>query len=233
MCVPEIPNEMDYAYDGYNNVTTEETYDWGPVGNRGPRIRRVTRTFLTSSAYTDKHIFDRLSSETVADGSNVAGAKTEYFYDDYSQFSLTARSGTIPGWTDPASNTRALLTSVRRYRDASNFVTEQLKYDVLGNLIEKVDALQHSTPIDFSDNFCTLVSGTCTNTSSHNSFAFPTRVTNALNQYTTTKYNFDTGLPVVTADLRGFETRTTYDLLNRTTSLPSPTENKRRTRTTM
>jgi hypothetical protein len=113
--------------------------------------------------------FKRVASKTLtainpATGSSAAQGKTEYSYDDYS---VTDRGTGVPNHTHSTTATgRGNLTKTRVYKDASNYLETQMKYDNLGNLIETIDPLSHSTTIDFTDNF--------TDTSKNGSrFAFP------------------------------------------------------------
>ena len=87
----------------------------------------------------------------------------------------------------------------------NNYTTEHMKYDELGNVVEKIDPLGYSTLITYTDSFCTLdSSGNCTNTTSHNTYAFPTVVTNALSQATYADFDYNTGLQTRSKNVRGF-----------------------------
>src|SRR5207249_3909696 len=96
----------------------------------------------------------------------------------------------------------------------NNFVSEHLKYDSVGNVVEKDDPLNHATLIDFTDNF--------TDSTNRNTFAYPKKVTNPLSQFATSKYDFQTGLVKEVANLRSQTTTTAYDLMNRITSITEP-----------
>jgi RHS repeat-associated protein len=195
-------NRVDYSYDDYNNVTGETYYDYD-----GTKLGYKTRTFNTSTGQRK----DLLASEILYKPDDTVAAKAEYSYDEYS---LTSRSN-VPGHNGNTSNSgRGNLTTIKRYKDANNYTTEHLHYDSVGNVVEKVDPLGYSTVIDYTDDY--------TDSTDHHTFAYPTVVTNALNQSTHATYNYDTGLPVQTTDLRGYSTTTTYDLMNRVTSITEP-----------
>src|SRR5438094_849826 len=81
---------------------------------------------------------------------------------------------------------------------------------LLGNPVATTDPRGFTTQTDFTNYFMDDVN--------RYSYAFPKTVTNALNQTTTTKYEFNTSLPVLNTDLRGYTTAMTYDLMNRMTS---------------
>jgi hypothetical protein len=51
----------------------------------------------------------------------------------------------------------------------------------VGNVVETINGLNHSTLIDFTDNF--------SDGQNRNTFAFPTKVTNPLGQFTRSKYD--------------------------------------------
>jgi YD repeat-containing protein len=175
----------------------------------GTRVRRITREYLGGTTCSINRICNKIANEKVFEGNGTTQvAQTDYVYDEYS---LTVRSGSPPGHDGSSSQSgRANLTTVKRYKTSSTYTVEHFKYDNLGNMIEQIDPLNRSTLIDFTDNF--------TDTSQNGStFAFPKRVTNALSQYTQTKYDFNTGLPKVSTNLRGYDTTTVYDIMNRVT----------------
>src|SRR5207244_2411737 len=77
-------------------------------------------------------------------GNFVLQGKTLYTYDEYT---LTARSG-VPNHTgNTSAAARGNLTTVKRYKDGTNFVTEHMHYDSVGNVVQKEDALNHSSSI--------------------------------------------------------------------------------------
>jgi hypothetical protein len=107
------------------------------------------------SAYTTiASSFKRVASKTLtainpATGSSAAQGKTEYSYDDYS---VTDRGTGVPNHIHSTTATgRGNLRKTRVYKDASNYLETQMKYDNPGNLIETIDPLSHSTTIDFTD----------------------------------------------------------------------------------
>ena len=160
------------AYDSDNRPTQEKVYEWG-TGQTLVLQKDITYTTISG-------IHRRVASETLtatnpANDSWTTQGKTEYFYDDYS---LTDRGSGVPNHTHSttasglrcaparmifnrrsikklrfqvrANTGRGNLTKVRKYKDASNYLETQMKYDNLGNLIETIDPLSHSTTIDFT-----------------------------------------------------------------------------------
>lgn len=101
-------------------------------------------------------------------------------------------------------------------------VTTNQQYDVVGNVLKSIDARRkpdgsgYETTFDFLDNFGSpdgdaqnstppaKLGGLC-------SYAFPTKVTNALGQITYTQYDYHTGLAVNSEDANGTVTAAHYD----------------------
>lgn len=212
------------TYDGNMNVTQEVLTDAATLP--GSVHTEKDFTYTTISGNYEQPASETLTATDPVTGNFILQGKTTYAYDENS--TLTARSG-VPNQNGNSSPTgRGNLTSVTKYINSGTSITEHMKYDSVGNIVQKLDGLGNATNIDFTDNFCTLISGTCTNTSPFQNtsyqaaYAYPTRVTNALSQSTTTKYDYYTGLPTVALDLRGNSTQTTYDLLNRAKTITEP-----------
>jgi hypothetical protein len=196
-----------FTYDDHNNVLSQT------AAEQGVNVRRVDRTFETSTAFTDAHIWDRRLSETLIQyPSQDQAARNEWQYDT---LSLIPRSGTIPGWVDPVSAPRANVTAVRKWLNTtgSYLVTTQ-QYDVLGNAVTVTDPGGHATQNDFTDRF--------TDSISRNSFAYSTKVTDASGFYAQSTYDFNTGLVKQTTDSLSRTTTTTYDLMDRPTQVNYP-----------
>jgi len=167
-----------FTYDDHNNVLSQTEAE------QGVNVRRVDRTFETSTAFTDAHIWDRRLSETLIQyPSQDQAARNEWQYDT---LSLIARSGTIPGWVDPVSAPRANVTAVRKWLNTtgSYLVTTQ-QYDISGNAVTVTDPGGHATQNDFTDRL--------TDSINRNSFAYPTKVTDASGFYAQSTYDFNTG----------------------------------------
>jgi RHS repeat-associated protein len=200
------------TYDSDNDVTQDKTTEWS-FGVPGPVVSQTDITYTAIATNYKKVATQTLSAINPATGSFSVQGKTEYFYDG---FTLTDRGSGVPSHTLSTSTTgRGNLTKTRVYKDATNYQETQMKYDNLGNLIETIDPLSHSTTVDFTDNF--------TDTSKNGSkFAFPKKVTNPLSQYATSKYDYNTGLVKEITNLRGYTTTTAYDLMGRITTITEP-----------
>ena len=99
-----------YQADSYTNITRTDEYDWGS-GSAGSLLRYTTRSYVTDNGYLDNRLLGLLVAETVFNPSNAVLAQTVREYDT---LSLTARSGTIPGWTSPGSAPRGLALPIPR-----------------------------------------------------------------------------------------------------------------------
>jgi RHS repeat-associated protein len=214
------PSARQLTYDTNMNLTQEMVTDW-QWGVTGARV--IYERDLTYASMTNCNInapgpgnFIKPSMETITaidptTGNFVQQGSTQYFYDE---FVLAANHYGAPNHNDSFPYNyycQGNLTTVRHYKDANNYVDEHMHYDNLGNMVQKVDPLSHTTNIDFTDNFADGIN--------RNTFAYPKTVTNALSQSSATKYDFKTGLPTQVTNLRGYNTITTYDLLNRVKSL--------------
>jgi RHS repeat-associated protein len=191
---------------------TESTQsDWGAAAAPPPPN-------LTKTIYTNDSSYPFVPTQVELQAWNgttyVTQGKTVFLYD---QYSLATVSGTVPNHhASPPYSSRLNLTTTRRHADASNYVEEHFHYDVLGNVVEQVDARGKSTTIVYTDNFGAV--------SNQYSYAYPTQVTNAENHHVYTAYNFDTGLPVAIQGARSSvnPTTMTYDLLNRAQTITEP-----------
>jgi YD repeat-containing protein len=214
-----LSSTKDVVYDTSNMNMLQEKLTEG-TGAAGQVKNQKDFTYTTITGNYTLPSQETLTAMDPVTGNFVLQGKTQFVYDEYT---LTTRS-TVPNHTGSTSQTnRGNLTTVKRYKDSTNFVAEHMRYDSVGNVVQKDDPLNHSTQIAYDDSFCTLNGSlNCTNTASHSTYAYPTIVTNALSQSTTGKYDYSTGLPTVATNPRGYSTKTKYDLMNRVTSITEP-----------
>ncbi|MEK6300444.1 MAG: RHS repeat-associated core domain-containing protein [Acidobacteriota bacterium] len=148
----------------------------------------------------------------------TALAKTEYEYDNYtaeggtnpSHAALAARNN-ISGHDDAVFSvsrlTRGNVTSVKRWIDESAFAATFLLYDVAGNVVKNKDALGKLTQFDFADRFGTPGDDEArgnlppSDLAGKTSFAFVTKVTDALGHEAYTQYDYNLGKPVNAEDV--------------------------------
>ena len=202
--------ELTYDSDGY--LIKEEVEVWRFNDQNPPVALQRDMTYTPATGVVKHLATETLKAINPANGNLEDQGKTEYVYDEYN---LTVRTGSVPNHNgDTSQNNRGNVTTIKRYQDATNFLTEHVKYDNLGNVIEQIDPLGHSTLLDWTDSFSDQVD--------RNSFAFLTETTNPLSQSATLTYDFNTGLVTDATNLRGYTTTTTYDVMNRGTSVMEP-----------
>ena len=65
--------ETTQTLDQYGNVTQMQLYNYGTPGSNtpGPLARTYTNTYLNSSNYTSRYIFNRMATSTVTDGTHT------------------------------------------------------------------------------------------------------------------------------------------------------------------
>jgi hypothetical protein len=94
--------------------------------------------------------------------------------------------------------------------DETKVTTTKIGYNQCGSLLWTKDALNHQTTIEYTDAFAEGVTG-------RNTFAYPTKITDAVGFFSTVAYNFDLGAVVETkgpppaGNTLGASTKTEYD----------------------
>jgi YD repeat-containing protein len=83
---------------------------------------------------------------------------------------------------------RANLSSLRRYdvNNTSQFTTTRRKYNTAGAVVSSKDALDHEVTISYADSFSD-------GNNSRNTLAYPTKITDPDNYWSSSIYNFDFG----------------------------------------
>jgi RHS repeat-associated protein len=201
--------ETDYGYDQYNNVIQKNEYDYGTSG-AGPLIRATATTYLTDPNYTGSavNLVSLPLSKMVGNGS-ATYSSTEFCYDGQ-----TSQAS----WCNSTSNVSALenyqsitgrLTSGQTYGTAfayrgnltlrnqwlstnSTWLSASAAYDIAGNTLSVTDPRLLTTTAVWSD--------------PNNTYAFPTSITNALNQTTSWAYDYYSGKPMNSKDPNGIST---------------------------
>jgi YD repeat-containing protein len=157
-------------------------------------VLRTTRsTYNMSSEYTNLHILGLASVKSLYDGDADNGgtlmSKLAFFYDE---------SGSIEGNDAPVQHdntnyssacvARANLSTVKRYdvTNTQNFTTTSSKYNTAGSVVSSTDAATHTVRISYADSFSD-------GNDTRNTLAYPTKITDPENYYSTSKYNFDFG----------------------------------------
>lgn len=156
------------------------------------------------------------TEQLVYDGADLVNpkARTTYEYDNYTA-GLTARndiSGHASRDAQPTFTasylTRGNVTAVTNWLLPSTQLTARNQYDIAGNVVSSTDPLNRTTSFDFSDRFGSPDSEARANTApallaGKQSYAFATKVTNALNQVAYSQFDYHLGKPVNGEDANG------------------------------
>lgn len=191
-CPTHIDNPnvtKEYGYDGSLLRTTTEQYAAGPSPNLGD--------------LNADHILDRLTDIVITDGSSTF--ETQYEYDNYTQGLATS------GATQhQAAGVRGNITAIKKMLNG-NPVTTRYQYDDAGNVVQVTDPLSNSSSYSYADNFaestCAPANGAAA--------VYPTTITNALNQKTTSSWNSCNGSAATITDVNSNKTSYGYDALGR------------------
>lgn len=224
---------VDYTYDEFNNVLTEEL-----KGFDGQIIRRVERTYLRSlngidyaglnrqiapannPNLFDTHLKSLILSENIKNKFNATESTSTYEYDNYSDDGLHGVLGqkTLPtNLHDPLFQgtqriQRGNVTSITRGAGTPEASTIYSQYDVLGNVTAIVGPLANQK--------------TETEYSSASQFTFPTQTKQFVSGgvsgnrvlISNRTYDFDTGLVITSTGFNGDTTTFQYnDQLDRLT----------------
>jgi len=225
---------VTYSYDQYNNPVSTTEYDYGTPnsGNWGAELRNTQTTYLTNgydtvngnSAASTIHIRRAPTDRKVYNGSGVYVAETQYSYDIPA---TTPASGTPTGYVTPTAArscspvpTGLCLGNVTTSQQWSSTLVQFLPttrtYDNLGNVLSVTDPNLNKTTYIYTDSFSTVQ----TLPSGESTSAFPTTVTNALNQTSTYEYDYYLGRPTSATDPNSITTGFAYvDPLDRLTQV--------------
>ena len=205
------------------NPTEVREFDYG-AGSPGALLRRTDYAYLHSGNqnYLNLNIVDKPTMVTVYDGSGTMAAKTVNEYDNYSHSGQAMQSSNAvqhDAGYGTTFTTRGNLTAVSKWRntDGALFTTTN-QYDDAGNVLSTIDPLGHQTSYSFTDSWASTA---CAPTGQ--AAIFPTRVTNAKGQYSTSQYDACTGLLASTTDINGNSTSFSYDFAGRPKQVLFPT----------
>ena len=211
------------------NVTAKREYDSAP-GQPGALLRQTATTWLhvnpvngidyTSTAV---HILNRKASDVVSDGANNVVAQTTYEYDNYS--TAMQPSGAVQHDSaylvsaSPLVTTRGSLTATKHWLNTNNsWLSTANTYDDAGNVVSTTDPKGNITGFSYADSWSNR---TCLPTGG-NGAAYATKITNALAQFSTRKYNSCSGTVASETDLNGKATTFSYDSMSRPTLTQYP-----------
>ena len=153
--------DTTYTTTGLPLITKD--YDWGS-GAIGALLRETDVTYTTIL-----NIQDRPTDILVKDGSGNRVAETQLGYD---QSTLTGTSGAPHhDYTNFSTSftTRGNPTTISKWVSGTTFLSTTNTYDDLGNLRSTTDAGNHTTNLDYTDNYNDGVN--------HGTLAFATTIT--------------------------------------------------------
>jgi YD repeat-containing protein len=169
-----------------------DTYQYW--GDAATVLRRSHIDYNLSSTYLNLRIVGLPSSQFLYDGSNNLMTRTDIQYDE----SGSVQYQSLPTQHDDSNYGsgfvagRANISSTRRY-DASNtsqYTTSSVQYNTAGSVIGATDPLNHVSTISYTDSF--------SDSTNHNTFAYPTTLTDADGYQSFLQYNFDFGAKTLT-----------------------------------
>jgi RHS repeat-associated protein len=228
-----LVSKQTFDYDQYNNQTDVYEYGFG-AGAPGPLIRRTHTSYLTTNPHQGNadyaadyniHIRNLPAQKIVYDASGNVRSQTDYIYDHYEVFAPVGRPGIVQHADTLHYGAWGNVTEVilRNPSGAPSEVHLRNQYDIAGNLVKAVDGRGFATDFDYSDRFGSPDNEAQSNAGAPElaggfSYAFPTKVTNALGHTEYTQYDYYLGAPVNTEDANGIISSVAYnDFLDRPT----------------
>lgn len=195
------------------NPTQVEEYAYG-TGAPGALMRKTIYTYLhnVNSAYVAPNIVNRPQSVTVYNGSGTQEAYTAYEYDNYTAGIQSSGATQHDSTYSTTYTLRGNVTATNQWvnTNGSMLVTRN-QYDDAGNVVSVTDPKGNATQYSFADvwqnSACAPASGQAR--------AFPTSITNALNQTTALTYYSCSGLPATIRDPNLETTSMSYDWAGR------------------
>ncbi|MEN3329835.1 MAG: hypothetical protein V7638_4642, partial [Acidobacteriota bacterium] len=216
----------------YNSLTDVYQYDFG-----GALLRHVQTNFvktLNGTDYTGTNIQNpnspymrELPSQVSVFDAAGERSRTSFEYDNYADTNhaaLVARSGIsgLDSFFTTSYTYRGNPTGITRYLLTGGVVTGSVstytQYDVAGNVVKAIDARGNALTLQYSDSYGGPNGEARTNSAptelsslGQSSFAFPTSVTNALNQTTYNQFDYYLGQAVDAEDLNGVVSSGAFD----------------------
>lgn len=207
-------SELETTYDNYGDLQVLKEHDYGS-GAPGSVLRTTNYSYLSTSAYTNLSILNRVTEKTVADSTGTIQYREDYSYDGTT---INPCPTGVPQHNDTnygcSFTTRGNRTSFTTYTNAaapSGAITKNSYYDFFGNLVQQdVDCCQSDT----------------WSRSSTTSYAYPDSVTSGASggPQTTLSYTYNTytGQVATVTDPNNQTWSYAYDVMLRNTSVTRP-----------
>ncbi|HEY0770753.1 MAG TPA: hypothetical protein VGD31_10505, partial [Sphingobacteriaceae bacterium] len=188
-----IPNSTTIAE--YGLINEVRIYD--DSGN--VLHRKITTEYNLNSAYVSRRIIG-LPSKTQFYGREASGlnliSKTTYSYDEipFNDSLLNQNNSSVIQHDNNFSASfevgRGNLTSIKNWdatdsENSGNAITSIFKYNISGSVVEKTDQAGRTIRIGYTDAF--------NDSQNRNTFALPTKITDAAGKFSEVKYRFETG----------------------------------------
>jgi RHS repeat-associated protein len=201
-------------YTAYYGLPTKQAFS--DFGSTYPILKQVATTYewQNSSSYLTANLLNLVQTSQIQDATGHVCAETDYTYDNASY--LTA-SGITTQHVAAPNSVRGNLSSTTRQLAGSSTpcvssptwtpVSSYTNMYDTGTVYKSMDPLAHTTTYAYSSTFAG---------------AYPTTITNALNQITTDNYDPNTGLLVSSKDPNSLTTTYTYDDMFRLATVSEP-----------
>jgi RHS repeat-associated protein len=220
------PTKMDFDYDQYGNVSNKREYGFQISGAWKVR-RRTHYTYLTTQAYLDAYIRDRVTLvevfdalQNTSDTDDVLIGKVSYGYDNYGVMGgMETYGGTAlpPGHLssyDASKTIRGNVTGVTKWTNLGTGTSEtrNSKLDKFGNVVKAQVSCCSEKSLTYGQN--TYWARPEASTSGSTSGDYLT---------TTASYNFTTLTVASESDPNNLSTSYSYDSLMRPTGFTAAT----------
>jgi RHS repeat-associated protein len=199
--------------NAYYGLPTKQTFS--DFGSSYPILKQVATVYewQNNSNYLTANLLNLVQTSQIQDSSGNVCAETDYTYDNASY--LTASGVTTQHVAAPHSVRGNLSSTTRQLAGSSTpcvsnpswtAVTSYSNMYDTGTVYKAIDPLNHATTFAYSG-----FAG-----------AYPTTITNALNQPTINNYDFNTGLLISSEDPNLLTTSYTYDNMFRLSTVSEP-----------
>src|SRR6266498_498534 len=233
--------KQTFSYASYNNQIDIREYDFVSGAPPAYPTRHTHTDYLTSGYDTNANIHLRnLPSQQLvyavnpSTGAETLASHVTYEYDLYDGSPNHAPLVDRPGISGLDSGfttgyiTRGNVTKVSRWLDTpSSWIDTYAQYDVAGNVVKTINGRGYATNFEFNDRFGSPDGEARANSApselgGQTSYAFATKVTDALGQTVYTQYDYYLGRAVDVEDHNGVVSSGYYnDALDRTTQIIS------------